>query len=526
MFLKMERNLSKIAPYKPNKNWYAVQFNFTNPTIIPYNLDLFNGYTLSNIQTYPNPISNPSIVSATIPVGNNPSFTSYNTISNTIYVTNNGSNNVSVINSITNTVINTISVGNNPQGISYNSINNKMYVANVNSNDIYVIDCNSNTIVGTPIPVSVQPLYITYNPNNNMMYCACANANIVDVIDCNSNTVVKTIPVGTNPVGISLNPLNNTMYVINNGSNDVYVIDCNSNTVVGTPIPVGILSPPNCITYNSFFNAMYISCTVSNDVRIIDCNTNLFTPSIIPVGAFPFSLSYDSLTNKIYVASFSSNNISVIDCFSNSIIGSISVGLNPIGISYNSTNNTMYVSNNSSNDVSVITSLIPQVPYISGSTDYNEFLRELQNTPKRVGHMSLLVDNVSQQYVPYEILKRDANGNQAVHVKLPNTYLSPNQQQVSVCELSFGEKELILDNTTILSRYTILPTTSVKMVIYYDEIDKSDMLSEIIDYAKIADVKVPDGNSRTEEEIELRDFRPLTKPDWLKNFKVAKKITA
>ena len=49
-----------------------------------------------------------------------------------MYVTNQNSDNVSVIDTTTNTVIDTISVGDTPFAIAYDSTNHRMYVTNQN----------------------------------------------------------------------------------------------------------------------------------------------------------------------------------------------------------------------------------------------------------------------------------------------------------------------------------------------------------------------------------------------------------
>src|SRR5205807_5552695 len=57
-----------------------------------------------------------------------------------IYVTNAGSNSVSVISGSTKSVIDTINVGANPDGIAFDSINGDIYVANGGSNTVSIID--------------------------------------------------------------------------------------------------------------------------------------------------------------------------------------------------------------------------------------------------------------------------------------------------------------------------------------------------------------------------------------------------
>ena len=66
-----------------------------------------------------------------------------------VYVTNYDSNNVSVIDTATNTVVATVTVGSDPFGVSENPAGTKVYVANQGSNNVSVIDTATNTVVAT-----------------------------------------------------------------------------------------------------------------------------------------------------------------------------------------------------------------------------------------------------------------------------------------------------------------------------------------------------------------------------------------
>jgi YVTN family beta-propeller protein len=73
------------------------------------------------------------------------------------YITNEGSNNVSVINTATNTVIATIPVGFAPFGVTVTPDSTKVYVTNQFSNNVSVIATATNTVIAT-IPVGPQPV--------------------------------------------------------------------------------------------------------------------------------------------------------------------------------------------------------------------------------------------------------------------------------------------------------------------------------------------------------------------------------
>jgi YVTN family beta-propeller protein len=147
----------------------------------------------------------------------------FNPNNNNLYVANFNLQNISVISSNTNTVIDTIPVGNYPREIIFNPSNNNIYVANLNSNTVSVIDTTTNTVIDT-IDVGISPDAMDLNPHSHKLYTTDYNSNTVSVIDTTTNTVIDTIFIGNNPDAIAINPINNNVYVANHRSNTISVI--------------------------------------------------------------------------------------------------------------------------------------------------------------------------------------------------------------------------------------------------------------------------------------------------------------
>jgi YVTN family beta-propeller protein len=155
------------------------------------------------------------------------------------YIPNFGSNNVSVIDTATNTVIGSpVPVGSFPIGVAVNPAGTRVYVANEIGGTVSVIDTATNTVVAT-IPVGSFPIGVAVNPAGTRVYVTTYVGGTVSVIDTATNTVVATITVGTLPFGVAVNPAGTRVYVTNSGSNTVSVIDTATNTVMGSPITVG-----------------------------------------------------------------------------------------------------------------------------------------------------------------------------------------------------------------------------------------------------------------------------------------------
>lgn len=292
----------------------------------------------------------PYILDTSIAVGNSPRGLEYNTLNNTIYVCNSVTNDVMVIDCITNTVITTIAGFNFPYTAVYNSINNTMYVTN-QTGYISIIDCNTNTIIGGPIVgVGGSPTFLLYNKIDNTIYVTDQFLLNVYVLDCNTNTVIATVPVGATPTGLSHNTKDNTVYIANVSSNSISVIDCSTNTVTTTII---LTTSPFGLTYNTKNNTVYVSSMGTTDVLVIDCDTNTVTTTI-PIGVLSYGITYDKPGNAVYTINISTNNVTIIDCDTNTIITTTSVGSNPQQAVHNPINNALYVCNYGGNNVSVL----------------------------------------------------------------------------------------------------------------------------------------------------------------------------
>jgi YVTN family beta-propeller protein len=280
----------------------------------------------------------------TVPVGSGPYGAGYNGRNGYVYVANDGSTTVTVINGTT--VVATVPVGSEPGGVAYDSGNGYVYVANSAwfSDTVSVI--NGTTVVAT-IPVGINPWDVAYNARNGYVYVANTGSNNVTVID--GTTVVGSVPVGGGPIAVGYNSGNGYVYVANQGSSDVTVI--NGTTVVGT-VPVG--SSPSDVEYDGGNGYVYVTNFYSNNLSVINGTTVVGT---VPVGAYPLGSGYNSGNGYLYVANSGSNNLTVID--GTTVVGTVPVGGAPHSVVYHTGNGYVYVTNFGSDAVSVFSTMPP-----------------------------------------------------------------------------------------------------------------------------------------------------------------------
>jgi len=295
------------------------------------------------------------------------------------YISNAGSNTVSVIDIATNSVIAAVPVGAFPQGVAVNPTGAFVYVANRDSNNVSVIDVHTNTVVAT-VPVGSHPLGVAVNPAGTLVFVTNASNNNVSVINTSSTTVVATVPVGAVPVGVAVNPAGTLAYVANFGGDVVSVIDTGTRTVVAT-VPVGI--SPHGVAINPAGTFAYVTNANSASVSVINTSTNAvvatvpFPPSLTSA-AHPVSAVVNSAGTVAYVAAAGTDAISAINTATNTVTMTAPVGTNVFGIALNPAGSLAYVASRDTNSVSVLNTatnvVVTGVPVGIGPLAFGNFI--------------------------------------------------------------------------------------------------------------------------------------------------------
>ncbi len=323
----------------------------------------------------------------TVTAGTSPTAVAVNVATNKIYVVNEGSNNVTVIDGATNNTV-TVWTGSSPDAVAINAVTNKIYVANLNSGSVTVIDGGNNQ--SATISAGAYPYAIAVNTASNKIYVANYDTNTVTVIDGATNRSSSTINVGRHPVALAVNATTNKVFVADSGSRDVAVIDGATNDVA----TVAVGTTPWAIAVNEITNQIYVANYQSSNVSVIDGTT--YVPTNVAVGAYPSGVAVDAVRNRAYVVNSGDSSGTVIDGAtlttrtitagsSPLVVGvdavtnkayfvddlyngavtmvdgtsgvAASVGVNgeyPMALAVNPVTNTIYVANNRSNNVSVI----------------------------------------------------------------------------------------------------------------------------------------------------------------------------
>lgn len=178
-------------------------------------------------------------VTQTIPVGAQPYGVAL-TPDGRLYVANNGSNTISVVDPATAnayTVSPTITVGRGPGEIAIDPVADRAYVSNYNDSTVSVIDIAAGSVIAT---ISPGGLGVAVDPGLGRLYIAYGTELVV--VDTASLQQVATIPApaGSSYFGIAVDPSRHLGYIGDLGASagGVVVVDLRTNSVL-TTVDVG-----------------------------------------------------------------------------------------------------------------------------------------------------------------------------------------------------------------------------------------------------------------------------------------------
>ena len=268
-----------------------------------------------------------------------------------VFVTNEKSNNISVINAETLVVEDTINVGDRPRGIGLSPDNSELYIAISEENKIVVIDPNSLEIL-RDFEAGSDPETFAVHPNGNI-YISNEDDAKASVYDPKTGKELAVIKVGLEPEGVTISPDGKRVIVTSESTNMLHVITASDNTIESN-ILVG--SRPRSAVFTRSGDIAYATAEISGEVVKVDI-INAKILKTVPLGdskAKPKDVILSKDEKIIYVAGGRANKIIVMDADTLEIIKGIPVGKRVWGLAMSSDGQRVFTTNGVSGTVSVI----------------------------------------------------------------------------------------------------------------------------------------------------------------------------
>jgi YVTN family beta-propeller protein len=298
------------------------------------------------------------------------------------YVSNGGSNTVSVLDLVYLRQDRTLQVGIQPTGMAVNPKRNEVYVVNAGpatgTGSVTVIDTDANRVAAT-IAVHKLPYFIDVDAAGRRAYVANSGSNTVSVIDLARRREIGVVGTGEQPGLARISPDMRSLVVTNRGGGSVSIFGVEPYAAAGATgvnghqagpkheakeelprlraVFTGCPGATDAVILNDSSKA-FIACSGGHQVMAVSLaaapeswaakqNPTLLTDhmlALMDVGQTPVQLALKPDGGEIFCANFGSDSISEIETGTNEVAGTYTIGSKPVYSVVSSDNGTLWVS--------------------------------------------------------------------------------------------------------------------------------------------------------------------------------------
>jgi YVTN family beta-propeller protein len=299
-----------------------------------------------------------------------------------IYVSDERSNEVTVIDGADFTVAGTIPVGKRPRGIHASPDGKSVYVAlsgtpiamppqlDAHGNPVFkrddddnasnadkaadgigIIDVAHQRLAGK-ISAGSDPEEFALSKDGTQIYVSNEDTKSASVVNIAAAKVEHVIAVGQEPEGVAATPDGKQFYVTCESAGDVYVIDTSSYSVVGH---FKVDPRPRTVAFLPSAGVAFVPSESSGELNVVDSKDFKSVKVItLPAGSRPMGVRVSPDGHRVYVSNGRGGTVSIIDSHSYAVVGSISVGTRPWGMALSPDGKYLFTANGPSDDISVV----------------------------------------------------------------------------------------------------------------------------------------------------------------------------
>src|SRR5262245_37609348 len=245
-----------------------------------------------------------------------------------VFVSNERSGDVTVIDGITDEVVATFPVGKRPRGIHATPDGRRLFVtlsgsprmapgldenrqpADKRADGLGVIDPAARKLIDR-WHVGSDPEQFAISKDGKFAFIANEDDASASIIDLDSGQARGKVKVSEEPEGVGVNPANGEVYVTCEEKGEVFAIDPDQQRVIGT-IETG--GRPRSVAFSSDGARAYVACENGGYVAVIDARSHKLLSKIqLPTGSLPMGTAVSHDGKELYISTGRANAIAIID---------------------------------------------------------------------------------------------------------------------------------------------------------------------------------------------------------------------
>ncbi len=243
---------------------------------------------------------------------------------------------VGVVDLATRKLVNTFPSGQDPESFDLSPDGSTLYVSNEETAELTVLDVTSGFVRGR-VHVGGEPEGVTVRPDGKVVFVTSEADSEVTVVDAETRAVVAHVPTAARPRSVVFARDGLTAFVTDEAGGKVTVLDAVAYKALGdiavhqdSPKPPG--PRPMGAVLSRDGKELYVSCGRGGSVAVIDVAARQQVRSIDDVGDRPWGIALSRDGTHAYTANGTSGDLSVVNLATGNVDKRVQVGGLPWGV--------------------------------------------------------------------------------------------------------------------------------------------------------------------------------------------------
>jgi YVTN family beta-propeller protein len=197
------------------------------------------------------------------------------------------------------------------------------FVTNQGSDNLTVVDLSTMTPVAT-VPIGGKPAGVAVSTDGARAYVTSPEGKYLSVIDTRERRVLRRIPLDGGPLGLAVAPDGRRVYVADMYEGRLYAVDLENGAVATARVGV----TPSGVAVTPDGRLIVVALRDANRIAFLDAASFEKTGEI-EVGQHPFGVTIDAAGRRAYTANVESDDVSVVDLAERRVVGTMKAGKRP-----------------------------------------------------------------------------------------------------------------------------------------------------------------------------------------------------
>jgi YVTN family beta-propeller protein len=248
-------------------------------------------------------------------------------------------------------VVGTIRVGDEPEGVAVSPDGRTVYVANQNSRILSVVDAATRRV--TPVRLRNTPRFVTTSRDGSLVFVSMYEKDMsgsgLAVVDAARRKVVRYLSTGVQPFTLAVGP-DDRVWVPIHSRGRLEIFSAGGHHMDAR---VTVPANPHAVAFSAGLRRAYTANHESNAVAVIDMRTDRLVKSV-RVSKSPHSVAVSPDGRTVLVAGYEADTADLIDAATLRRTGPFRVGDMPQSVAFAADGRHGYVVNEGDDTVSVV----------------------------------------------------------------------------------------------------------------------------------------------------------------------------